>query len=77
MICSMKRGNSSPCSRSIVPNSRLAETIRRIALFAVISLGPQLWADDIAVNLPDGVKAVWDVSRAYHETTPIPESFRW
>src|SRR6184192_411274 len=41
-------------------------------LFALGSLGPQLRAD-FAVNLPDGVKAVWDVTRAYHESTPTRE----
>jgi len=41
-------------------------------LFALGSLGPQLRAD-FAVNLPDGVKAVWEVTRAYHESTPTRE----
>ncbi|HKI71056.1 MAG TPA: glycoside hydrolase family 2 TIM barrel-domain containing protein, partial [Verrucomicrobiae bacterium] len=73
MTCSMKRGNSSPCSRRAVTDSRPLETILLIALFTVISLRPQLRADDIAVDLPDGVKAVWDVTKAYHETTPTRE----
>ena len=29
--------------------------------------------DQPAVSLPDGVKAVWDLSKAYHETTPTRE----
>src|SRR5437016_920912 len=69
----MKRGNSSPCSRRAVTDSRPLETILLIALFTVISLRPQLRADDIAVDLPDGVKAVWDVTKAYHQTTPTRE----
>src|SRR5207249_7890052 len=44
-----------------------------IALFALASLSPQLRADDVAASLPDGVKAVWDVVSAYHETTPTRE----
>ena len=44
-----------------------------IALFALASLSPQLRADDVAASLPDGVKAVWDVTKAYHETTPTRE----
>ena len=51
----------------------LAPTLVIAFLFALVSLGPQLRADNVAVNLPDGVKAVWDVIRAYHETTPTRE----
>src|ERR1044071_1402306 len=49
------------------------ETIRLIMLLALVSLKPQLRADDVAVSLPEGVQAVWDVARAYHETTPTRE----
>ena len=30
-------------------------------------------ADRSAVALPDGVRAVWDMSKAYHEKTPTRE----
>ena len=45
-----------------------------VVLFTLVSSGPKLWADDVAANLPDGVKAVWDVTKAYHETTPTRAS---
>jgi beta-galactosidase len=60
-------------SRRAVTDRRLGETIWLLALFALVSLSPQLWADNVAVSLPDGVKAVWDVTKAYHETTPTRE----
>ena len=34
---------------------------------------PAFGQDQPAVALPDGVKAVWDLSKAYHETTPARE----
>src|SRR5205823_5907171 len=40
-----------------------------IGLSALVLLGLQLRADDVAVDLPDGVKAVWDVGKAHHEKT--------
>jgi hypothetical protein len=60
-------------SRRAVIDRRLGETIWLIALFALVSLRPLIRADDVAVSLPDGVKAVWDVTKAYHETTPARE----
>ena len=45
----------------------------RILGLVMLRVSPQLWADDAAGSLPDGVKAVWDVTKAYHETTPIRE----
>jgi len=39
-----------------------------IALLALLS--PQLRADEFAADLPNGVKAVWKVADAFHETTP-------
>jgi hypothetical protein len=48
-------------------------TLWIIALLALVSLRPQILADDVAVSLPDSVKAVWDTSRAYRETTPTRE----
>src|SRR5437773_1990773 len=42
------------------PCGFLAHPLVIAFLFVVASLGPQLRADDAAVNLPDGVKAVWD-----------------
>src|SRR5881396_3553564 len=56
-----------------VPNSCLDNTIRLLVLLALISLKPQLRAAAAAASVPDGVKAVWDVARAYHETTPTRE----
>ena len=52
---------------------KLIATVFRIVLFALVSLSPLLWADDVAVSLPDGVRAMWDVTKAYHETTPTRE----
>ena len=42
-------------------------------LFALVSLSQQLQAEDVAASLPGVVKAVWDVTRAYHQTTPTRE----
>ncbi|MBI4621620.1 MAG: hypothetical protein HY736_00170 [Verrucomicrobia bacterium] len=44
------------------------------ALFCLIAAqGPRLLAAEFAASLPDGVKAVWDGSKAYRETTPTRE----
>jgi beta-galactosidase len=48
-------------------------TVFLIVRFALVSLSPRLWADEVAVSLPDGVKAIWDIAKAYHETTPTRE----
>ncbi len=48
-------------------------TVFLVMLLALASLCPRVWADDVTTNLPDGVKAVWDVTKAYHETTPTRE----
>jgi beta-galactosidase len=42
-----------------------------LCVLAAASAG--LCADQSAVALPGGVKAVWDMSKAYHETTPTQE----
>jgi hypothetical protein len=44
-----------------------------MVLLPLVSFSPSLWADDFAVSLPDGVKAVWDVTKSYHDTTPTRE----
>ncbi|HXT41921.1 MAG TPA: glycoside hydrolase family 2 TIM barrel-domain containing protein [Candidatus Angelobacter sp.] len=46
---------------------------KHVALFALVLLSFQLRADEVATELPAGVKAVWDASKAYHETTPTRE----
>lgn len=48
-------------------------TVFLVVLFTLVSLSPQLLADDVAVSLRNGVKAVWDITKAYHETTPTRE----
>ncbi len=53
--------------------TRQLSLFKSIILLALISLSPQVRADDVAARLPDGVKAVWDISKAYHETTPTRE----
>ncbi len=60
-------------SRRVLTRPRLHKSIRLIELFSIISLEPQLRADHLAVSLPEGVRAVWDVAKAYHETTPTRE----
>ncbi|HYV31863.1 MAG TPA: hypothetical protein VEO53_12270, partial [Candidatus Binatia bacterium] len=60
-------------SRRAVTDPRPGEATWLIALFALVSLSPQLWAGDVAVSLPDSVKAVWDVTKAYREATPTRE----
>ncbi|MEO8425780.1 MAG: hypothetical protein ABI651_01580 [Verrucomicrobiota bacterium] len=42
-------------------------------LFTLVLLTPQLRADEVVVDLPEGVRAVWDVNKAYHEITPNRE----
>src|SRR5437879_4385883 len=44
-----------------------------IGLSALVLFSRQLRADDIAVDLPEGVRAVWDVGKAHHEKTPTRE----
>ncbi|MEO8350792.1 MAG: sugar-binding domain-containing protein, partial [Chthoniobacteraceae bacterium] len=39
----------------------------------MVSLSAQLPADETAVELPAGVKAVWDIGKAFRETTPTRE----
>src|ERR1044071_394590 len=60
----------SALSRRAITCVRPGGTIRFIVLCALVSLGPRLLADDVAVNLPDGVKDIWEIAKAYHETTP-------
>ena len=42
-------------------------------LYVVAVVGVGVCQDQPAVPLPSGVKAVWDLSKAYHETTPTRE----
>jgi hypothetical protein len=42
-------------------------------LYVIGSVGSAAGDDRFAVGLPEGVKAVWDLGRAYHETTPTRE----
>jgi beta-galactosidase len=44
-----------------------------VMLFTLVSLSSKLRADDVAESLPEGVKAVWDITKAYRETTPSRE----
>ncbi len=42
--------------------------------FGVLSVAPlRLGAEDLAAPLPSGVRAVWDLDKAVHETTPTRE----
>src|SRR5439155_1818082 len=60
-------------SRRVVTNPRLSETIGLLVLFTLVLLRSHLRADDFAVGLATGVKAVWDVTRSYNETTRTRE----
>ena len=42
-------------------------------LYVVAAVSAGVCQDQSAVQLPSGVKAVWDLSKAYHETTPTRE----
>ena len=42
-------------------------------LYVVVAAGVGQSADPSAVPLPTGVRAVWDLSKAYRETTPTQE----
>ena len=44
-----------------------------VTLFTAYLSCVRVCAYDIAASLPVGVKAVWDVNQAYHETTPTRE----
>src|SRR4051812_13418772 len=48
------------------PGARLLPIL--LILLALPALG-----DDFAASLPSGVQAVWDVNKAFHETTPTRE----
>ena len=39
----------------------------------LVSLNVLRAAEQFAVALPEGVKAVWDLDKAFHETTPTRE----
>ena len=47
--------------------------ILSVAVLCVATVNVGLCQDQSAVTLPSGVKAVWDLSKAYHETTPTRE----
>ncbi len=44
-----------------------------VILFVEATVHPGIAAEQSAVALPLGVKAVWDLNKAYHETTPVRE----
>src|SRR5207248_2780673 len=48
-------------------------TVFLVAMFALASLSSPLCADDVAVSLPEGVRAVWDLTKASRGTTPTRE----
>jgi len=64
-------------SDQIAPERRQVSRPRREAVRLVPLLAMFFWAGlhggDVAVDLPDGVKAVWDLTKAYRETTPTRE----
>src|SRR5260221_4126604 len=65
----MKRLPSTSCrvrfeARLIVLNGLLLTTVL---------LELQLRADEFAADLPEGVRAVWNVGKTFHETTPTRE----
>ncbi len=47
----------------------------RIFVGVILVLSPGVRADEFAAPLPAGVKAVWDLDQAHHETTPTRERF--
>jgi len=58
-------------------SKRLVAKIPSLFFVAALSFGggmtPGFGADESVMTLPPGVKAVWDSSKAYHETTPTRE----
>ncbi len=44
-----------------------------VVLYAVVTTSAGVCQEQSAVALPEGVKAVWDLSKAYRETTPTRE----
>src|SRR5262245_26223769 len=44
-----------------------------ILLLTLSAASPAFSQEDVAVSLPVGVKPVWDISKAYRETTPTRE----
>src|SRR5262245_47932275 len=42
-------------------------------MLALVVVTPGLAQDDAAAPLPEGIKAVWEIDRAYQETTPTRE----
>ena len=65
----LKSARDNSLARTVCPSS----CFWLILLFALISLSPRLRSDAVAVGLPDGVQAVWDIAKAYDETTPTRE----
>src|SRR5262249_47485035 len=59
----------------IVWSSRNLQLSMRLLIVMVTASGASrsARADDFAAPLPRGVEAVWDLSAAYHETTPSRE----
>jgi hypothetical protein len=52
----------------------LAHTTMMIAAMSILMAGGQrVLADELAVSLPKGVSAVWNLDKAYRETTPTRE----
>jgi hypothetical protein len=44
-----------------------------VVMVTAASASSRVRADDFAAPLPSGVAAVWDLSKAHHETTPTGE----
>ncbi|HVY70931.1 MAG TPA: hypothetical protein VHH73_13445, partial [Verrucomicrobiae bacterium] len=53
--------------------SRQVLTPGWLVVFALVLLPASLRADDFAVDLPPGVRVVWDASKAFREVTPARE----
>ncbi|MDB6038896.1 MAG: Beta-galactosidase [Verrucomicrobiales bacterium] len=47
----------------------------RVTILWMLLVGPRLRADDSSVQLPEGVRAVWDTTKAHRDTTPTREQF--
>src|ERR1044071_10304234 len=55
-------------SPKITNKSAYVKTVLTLLVVAAATLA--LGEDDVSVSLPDNVKAVWDVSKEFRETTP-------
>src|SRR5437867_594508 len=48
-------------------------SVLAMLLLTLSAAAPALCQNELAAALPNGVKAAWDISKAYHETTPTRE----